>query len=358
MNLPAAPALPGLSAPRLARPPRRLLVVKLSALGDQIFMLAAVTDALRRWPGLEVDWVVDERFAAIPRLHPEVRRVFTVPLRRWRKAPLRGAHWRELAALVRSLRESEYDLVVDGQGMWKSLIVSRLARAADSITHDPGDCGEAGSARHFRRRCPPVPHLHGAARLRALMAAALDSDPHCPPDYALHCVALPAGIEPPPPDWALLQPHASRPHKRCADELWVRLGQALVARGVTPVLPWGNDTERAESAAICAAIGPSARLAPRLDIPAWIGWLGTARLCVSTDTGLGHIASACRVATIMLFRDGPVPVFAPADPVRSSALGGGGCWPTEAELDAALARALRPTTATADSAAAPALQRA
>ncbi|WP_176256674.1 lipopolysaccharide heptosyltransferase I [Derxia lacustris] len=326
-------------------PPRHLLVVKLSALGDQIFMLAAVSDALRRWPGLTVDWVVDERFAAIPRLHPGVRRVFTVPLRRWRKAPLHGRHWRELLDLVGGLRDTRYDIVVDGQGMWKSLFVTRMARAADTITHHPSDCGEAPSARFFRRRAPATPHLHGAARLRALMAAALDSDAARAPDYGLATVPLPPGADAPPADWALLQPHASRAHKRWHDEEWIALGRAVVARGLMPVLPWGNDAERAESSALVAAIGAGARLAPRLDIATWTAWLGSARLCVSTDTGLGHIASACGVPTLMLFRTGPEAVFAPANPARSRALGGGGHWPERAEVMAALDLALGATPA-------------
>jgi len=333
--------------------PRRLLVVKLSALGDQIFMLAAVTDAQRRWPGIVIDWVVDERFVAIPRMHPGVSEIFTVPLRRWRAAPTRAAHWRELIALLRRLRRSRYDLVVDGQGMWKSLLMTRLARAADTVTHAPSDCGEAPVARFYRRRCQPVPELHGAARLRALMAYAIGSDDSRAPDYSLGAVPLPPDSPTPPPAWALLQPHASRPHKRWHQEEWVALGQELVRRGLTPVFPWGNDAEQAESAALVAAIGPGAQLAPKLDITQWTAWLGSARLAVSTDTGLGHIASACGVPTLMLFRTGPAAVFAPARPERSAALGGDGSWPTRAEVFATLDTALADNAANAAPEAAP-----
>ena len=61
------------------------LLVKTSSLGDVVHNLPVVTDIQRHLPGAVIDWVVEEGFADIPRLHPGIRRVIPVALRRWRK---------------------------------------------------------------------------------------------------------------------------------------------------------------------------------------------------------------------------------------------------------------------------------
>ena len=65
----------------------RVLLVKLSSLGDVVHAFPALTDAMAAVPGLELDWAVEEAFAPIARLHPAVREVIPVPLRRLKKRP-------------------------------------------------------------------------------------------------------------------------------------------------------------------------------------------------------------------------------------------------------------------------------
>ena len=68
----------------------RVLVVKMSSLGDVVHTLPALTDAARSLPGISFDWVVEEAFAEIPAWHPAVATVIPVALRRWRKHPLKN----------------------------------------------------------------------------------------------------------------------------------------------------------------------------------------------------------------------------------------------------------------------------
>jgi len=56
----------------------RILLVKTSSLGDVLHNLPVVSDIVRRYPGAQIDWVVEESFAALPRLHPAVRNVIPV----------------------------------------------------------------------------------------------------------------------------------------------------------------------------------------------------------------------------------------------------------------------------------------
>ncbi len=63
----------------------RILLVKTSSLGDVVHNLPVVSDIRRHAPDAQIDWVVEESFAAIARMHPAVRRVLPVALRRWRR---------------------------------------------------------------------------------------------------------------------------------------------------------------------------------------------------------------------------------------------------------------------------------
>ena len=103
---------------------KQLLLVKMSSLGDVVHALPAVSEAVAA--GWQVDWVVEEAFADIARLHPGVRRVIPIAWRRWRKH-LRDSR-AELGAFWQTLRARQYDCVLDSQGLIKSALVSLAAQ--------------------------------------------------------------------------------------------------------------------------------------------------------------------------------------------------------------------------------------
>ena len=80
--------------------PLKILVVKLSSLGDVIHTLAAVSDAAAVLPGIQIDWVVEEAFQEIPALHPAVSGVFPVAIRRWRR------NWWQSRGEIRAARQA------------------------------------------------------------------------------------------------------------------------------------------------------------------------------------------------------------------------------------------------------------
>ncbi len=106
---------------------RSILLVKTSSLGDVVHNLPVASDIRARFPQARIDWVVEEGFADIPRLHPAVSRVIPVAVRRWRRNLLSAATWRELRAYREAARAEEYDLVLDTQGLIKSALLARQA---------------------------------------------------------------------------------------------------------------------------------------------------------------------------------------------------------------------------------------
>ncbi|HKQ30006.1 MAG TPA: lipopolysaccharide heptosyltransferase I, partial [Burkholderiales bacterium] len=150
----------------------RLLLIKTSSLGDVVHNLPVVADVLQHVPQATIDWVVEESFADIPRLHPRVRRVIPVALRRWRGALWHRATWREVDQFMRDLKTEEYDLVLDTQGLLKSAVLGMLARG-QRHGQDFRSAREMPASFFYERRFRVMRGRHAVVRNRDLAAQAI-----------------------------------------------------------------------------------------------------------------------------------------------------------------------------------------
>jgi heptosyltransferase-1 len=118
----------------------RVLIVRLSAMGDIIHAMPAVAGLRRTFPDLEIDWAIEERWAplmtsleatplALSAEQPLTNVVHKVHMRRWRKSPLSSSTVSELRALRSSLRTIHYDHVIDLQGAIRSALLARATGA-------------------------------------------------------------------------------------------------------------------------------------------------------------------------------------------------------------------------------------
>jgi heptosyltransferase I len=93
----------------------------------------------------------------------------------------------------------------------------------------------------------------------------------------------------------------SRADKQWPETAWIELGQALIRRGVSIVLPWGSETERETSDKLAKEFGAAAVVPPKLSLPAVVGLIDGAAATVGVDTGLVHIAAALKRPTVELY---------------------------------------------------------
>jgi len=272
-----------------------ILLVKTSSLGDVIHNLPVVTDLLAHFPDAAIDWVVEESFAGIARLHPGVRRVIPVALRRWRKSLLAPATWQEIGAFRATLQEQSYDLVIDTQGLLKSALIARMARGR-RCGYAAASAREAMAARFYEATFEVPKNLHAVERNRRLTALATGYSVEGTPDYGIAAPPAP----PPPEPVAMLLTATSRDDKLWPQEHWIALGRALHERGLTCLLPTGSATERERAEQLAQAI-PGAIALPPLSLPDLAGQLGVARIVIGVDTGLVHLAAALGRPTLALF---------------------------------------------------------
>ncbi|MCF8184240.1 MAG: lipopolysaccharide heptosyltransferase I, partial [Polynucleobacter sp.] len=285
----------------------RILLVKTSSLGDVVHNLPVVADLLRAYPGAQIDWVVEEGFVDIPRLHSGVRRIVPVALRRWRKTVLLPATWREVLAFRAALRADVYDLVIDTQGLLKSALIARMARGK-RCGYTAASAREPLAARCYDARFDVSPALHAVERNRRLAAQAGGYSISPEPDYGIAASCsqsdLPDRQSTPAPNSgapsAVLLTATSRDDKLWPDAHWIAAGQMLHERGLVCLLPAGNAAERERAARIAGAI-PDARVLPPSSLRELATQLAAARIVIGVDTGLVHLAAALARPTLALF---------------------------------------------------------
>lgn len=279
----------------------RVLLIKTSSMGDIIHTLPALTDAQNAIPGIRFDWVVEEGFADIPVWHPAVDQVIPVAIRRWRKHLWQTWRSGEYRRFKQRLREGQYDLVLDAQGLTKSAWLTRGLRAPvhGLDKHSSRD----GFSQRFYDHCHAVSwDLHAVERLRTLFASVLGYEkPAGTGDYGLDRAALAARLDNPPAQpWLMFLHGTTWLSKHWPEHNWRALAEHYSAAGQLVRLPWGSAEEQARALRIAEGL-PGVEVLPKLRITEVACWLAGARASVAVDTGLGHLAAALDTPCVSLY---------------------------------------------------------
>lgn len=304
----------------------KVLIVKLSSLGDVVHAMPAVQDLRRTHPDAQIDWVVERGFAPLVRRCDGVNRVIEVELRRWRKAPLSRATRQAWGRFKAELQAQAYDAVIDLQGLSKSALVSWLARLTPTghryglANQTEGSSFEA-PARWVADVALELPgHIHAVARSRELVARALGQ---AVPKYmsfgllahtgqGLAAIKTEANWLACPRGEVALVHGTSRADKQWPLAHWQALGHRLNDAGYGVVLPHGSDAEEHMARDIASGL-KHATVLPRLGLDALTDALGACAGVVGVDSGLSHIAVALDLPHVQIYnfdtawRTGPQP---------------------------------------------------
>jgi heptosyltransferase I len=289
---------------------RRLLIVRLSSLGDVLHALPVAESAARA--GATVGWVVEPAFAGVLDGNPHCTTVLAADTKAWRRSPVSSGTRRGVAALRSAMRAFGPEVVLDVQGLFKSAVIARLA-GAPVIGFSARARREPASAVLCRVRVTPdAAARHVVDRNLALLEAAGVTATVRAPDarYLLEGEASEADayVSALPRPYAVFHPGAGRPEKAWGEVRMAELARGLFRRrNLVPVISWGpGDEARAER---LASLVPGARRAPLLDVRGLARLYAGARLFAGGDTGPLHLADAVGARTLAL--------FGPTDPDRN-----------------------------------------
>jgi heptosyltransferase-1 len=294
----------------------RVVLVRLSALGD-IIHAWPLAEALRdARPDMHLTWVVEEPLQAMVAGHPAVDSVFTAATKRWRRQPLAARTRAEIARLRTRFHELQPDLAIDPQGVLKSAVITRWTTAPRRV----------GLARPWRReRLAGLAYtstVPGSARHRHVVASNMElvrSIGGVPP------INLPrpdgrwllrrASELPSPAPWdsrpIVLLPGAGQTKKMLPVATLSEVARRLAALPSAVVIAWGPG-ERSRAETVASGAGSGVHLAPPTNLDQLVTLLAGALLVIGGDTGPVHLAASLGVPTLGVYtvtdwqRNGPL----------------------------------------------------
>lgn len=301
---------------------RRILFIRLSALGDVVVTLPALVALRRHEPDVEVDWLIEDRFAGVLRFVEGIRNVIAFPRQRM-KSPLSA-----MATLPRhleALRAERYDAVVDFQSNLKGAMQLVCARSPLKIGLDRAAARE-GAHRFADVRVAVARDAHRVVRalslLRPLGVDVPDVDRFVPdalrPRFVLPSEietaidARLAGLGDPATRYVVVHPGTSAfgAFKRWPAERFGELARALAAHARVVVIH-GPGEETLAQAVVRASAGAATIVPTTEGLGAVLALARRAALFVGADSGPLLLAAAAGTPTVALFGPKDPAIYAP-----------------------------------------------
>jgi heptosyltransferase-1 len=301
----------------------RILVVRLSAMGDIIHGMPAIAALRRARPDLQIGWLVEarwlellcardsERLTARSERKPLADWVHVAKFSRWRRSLFSGETWHEMRACRREVRARNYPVALDLQGAIRSALVARASGAAIRIgSSQPREA----PGRMFYTQAIDVRGTHVVEHALSLASDVAGQE--------LEYIAPPFPIDPAVEGWAdrrcegwrdkpmaILNPGAGWGAKRWPSESFGAVARALTDRGMAVTANHGPGEERLAEDVRSSSGGAAIPL--NCSVGELIALTRRARLFIGGDTGPMHLAAALRVPVVALFgptrpeRNGP-----------------------------------------------------
>ena len=279
------------------RPPIKILLVKMSSMGDIFHTFPAISDLKANYPNVIIDWVVEDGFKEIVDWHPAIHKAIPISLRRWMKER-GGKSWREFKAWKKNLQSEHYDVVIDAQGLFKSALIAKCANATVIKGFNGKSAREPIASLFYKERFDVKKSQHAVERTRQLLGQAFGYTPAPTLNFGInqnfsHVTKKPRKL--------MFIIGTSWVTKLWSTYHWQRLTAIALEEGYDVEIMWGSTEERAIADSIIAACPQATRPLQRMTITAIAEKLVEAAGVIGLDTGFSHLAGALETPTIALY---------------------------------------------------------
>lgn len=274
----------------------RVLLVKLSSMGDMIHTLPAITDVTKAHPDIKFTWVVEESFQEIAGWHPAVELVVPISLRK-RK-------FKQTLQAIKKIRQQHYDLVIDAQGLIKSAIIARLAKTSVRVGFAWSSAREHIASLLYNYKVVASWDQHAIHRIRQLFAQAFKYELTNVIDYGVMWdkIARPNSESNP---YLVFLHGTTWATKHWPDEYWLELAKIAGNNGFAVHVTWAT-TEQKMRAQYLANNSANVKMLPHLSLHQAVGVLHHAVGVVAVDTGFAHLSAALSKPIVAVY--GPTAV--------------------------------------------------
>jgi len=274
----------------------RILMVKLSSLGDIIHTLPALNSLKIAYPQAQIDWVTEEIGKELLLGHPYLDRIIVYQRYGWPEK-LKKGKWAQVIREFRTFKNQlqPYHIVIDFQGLLKSALVTFLAKGKEKAGFANGhECSHFVLTKKFRANY----NEHAVIRYLKLVRFA-----NVPVDFDHIVFPLPPAIDSDlkiKPPYIVVNPIARWESKMWFQEKWRTLAQRLSSLGYKIVFT-GTKKDRNYIHNICQGFTKCINLAGKTSLNTLISLYKKATLAISIDTGTMHLAVAAGLPVIALF---------------------------------------------------------
>lgn len=275
----------------------KILLIKMSSMGDIFHTFPAITDLKSHHPDITIDWVVEDSFKEIVAWHPAVNKVIPINLRQWMKERS-SKSWQAFKTWRKELRTQEYDLVLDAQGLLKSAIISKMAKAKTIHGFDQRSARESIASYFYQHHYRVIKDQHAVERTRQLFGQIFNYAPTPVLNFGINQNFAHVQKEPKKLVFII---GTSWVTKLWSTQHWQTLANIAIAEGYSVEIVWGSPSEQQIADSIISKCPQATRTQGRLSITTIAEKLVAAAGVIGLDTGFSHLAGALETPTISLY---------------------------------------------------------
>jgi len=290
----------------LADWPKKILIIKPSALGDIVPAVPAMVAMKRCWPEARISWLVRPEYAELLRGHPALDEIIEFDRRLLGRSWCSPKAFGELLRLFRRLREGRFDIVFDFQGLFRTGFFSWVSGCRKRF--GMRGAREFAGVFYTERVAQDKSCIHLVDYYLRMVEAAGGRERkvefNLPEDKAagerVKTLLKSEGVD--SDNYIVLVPGAARAEKRWSIERFAELAERIAAKYAWSIVATGTHSEQEYVEQL--RVGGKAsvvNLAGRTSVKEVVELLRRASVVISNDTGPGHIAAAMGVPIVMIF---------------------------------------------------------
>ncbi|MBD1390968.1 glycosyltransferase family 9 protein [Neiella sp. HB171785] len=286
---------------------QRILIVRLSAIGD-VIMASGIVPALRsRYPNAHIAWLAEPAAQQILKETDGIDQIIVWPRQQWQQlwqAKQYKQLWQAIKQFRQQLHSHNFDTAIDIQGLLKSAFLAWLSGAKQrygfkskekshwfltdaivKLNNDPRISSEyrqmarylgANDESHFRMTIDIKGATAGEARYKLLQA----------------------GVNGP---FGLMLPFTTRPQKHWFDQHWLQLAELFYQRYQMPLVMLGGPADKEHAATLAKGSAHIVNLVGQTSLLETAAIIQQGRMAVGVDTGLTHLCIAKKTPVVALF---------------------------------------------------------
>ena len=283
-----------------------ILIIKPSSLGDIVLALPALSALRRNFPDAKISWLIRPEFAPLLQNHPHLAEIIPFDRSFLGKAWYHPKAFAAFVSLIRRLRRSKFDVVIDLQGLFRTASLARLSgckkRLGMSNARELAHIFYTDKVRQTNDCIHLVDHYLKIAQAAGASDIAVEFVVPQDPAAADSAAKLLTDHNIEPDNYAVFVPGSTDSDKRWPIERFAALADKIASQFHLSLIATGSTSESSTIKMLKSFTNvPIANLAGRTSLSELVALLRAARLVVSNDTGPGHIAAVLGTPLVLMY---------------------------------------------------------